>query len=269
MEKLANEFAKLNIDTFGICDASLYNEVMGTDYSRCIVALFPYYCGYRDKSNLSIYTYGRDYHLVTREILTKVAENCGLSDFKVHSDTGPYIERQLAVSAGLAFMGRNGLCINRKYGSYFFIGYIVCSEEFKLSEPVTDSCLDCGRCVSSCPGGALSDGFCEDKCLSAITQKKGDLSPTEEKLIQSHNTVFGCDICQMVCPHNRDISKTPISDFSDNLITELSYENIKDLSEREFKRIYADRAFSWRGLKPILRNLICQRGDKINEDSNT
>ncbi len=269
MEKLTKEFAKFNIDTFGICDAALYNNATNTDYKCCIVVLFPYFCGYKDKSNLSIYAHGADYHLVTRRILTAVAENCGLSDYKVHADTGPYIERELAVSAGVAFMGRNGLCINPNYGSYFFIGYIVCNEEYEFSNPRQDACMSCRLCVSSCPGGALSDGFCEGKCLSAITQKKGELTLEETELVRNHNTVFGCDICQRVCPHNRDISKTPISDFSDKLITELSYENIKDLSEREFKRIYADRAFSWRGLKPILRNLICQRGESKNEDINT
>lgn len=261
MEKLTKEFSKFNIDTFGVCDAVLYNEAMNTDYKCCIVALFPYFCGYKDESNLSIYTHGTDYHLVTRRILNAVAENCGLSDYRIHADTGPYIERELAVNAGLSFIGKNGLCINKKYGSYFFIGYIVCNEDYGFSIPCQDTCTGCNKCISSCPGGALSKGFCEDKCLSAITQKKGELTLEETELVRNHNTVFGCDICQRVCPHNRDISKTPISDFSDNLITELSYENIKDLSEREFKRIYADRAFAWRGAKPIVRNIICQRGE--------
>ena len=269
MEKLRREFLKLNIDTFGICSAQLYNNAMGTDYKCCIVAAFPYFCGYKANSNLSIYTHGTDYHIVTRDLLNRVAQNCGFGEYKVHADTGPYIERELAVEAGIAFMGRNGLCINHRYGSYFFIGYIVCNEQFDMSNPLEVSCMGCGKCVRSCPGGALSDGFCEAKCLSAITQKKGELSLQESELVQNHNTVFGCDICQMVCPHNQNTAETPISKFKENLITSLMYEDIEGLSEKQFKKKYSSRAFAWRGPKPIARNFICQRGEKQNEDSNT
>ena len=103
---IKEEFLKFNIDVFGICDAAPYNEAMGTDYGVCIVALFPYYNGYSDGSNISIYTHGRDYHLVTKDILTRVADSIGLRDYRIHSDIGPDIERTLCVNAGLAFRGK-------------------------------------------------------------------------------------------------------------------------------------------------------------------
>lgn len=268
MEKLRKEFLKLNIDTFGICDASLYNCAMGTDYSCCIVALFPYFCGYKENSNLSIYTHGTDYHIVTRRVLTEVAENCGISDYKVHADTGPYIERQLAVNAGIAFMGRNGLCINSKYGSYFFIGYIVCNMDYKKSPMSHLTCMNCGRCIAACPSGALTGGFCIEKCLSAITQKRGELTCEELSYVKRHNTVFGCDICQKACPHNANVPFTDISDFKEGLISKLEYKDIENLSERQFRKNYKDRAFSWRGLAPLKRNLLYRREEE-NEDSNT
>ncbi len=268
MEKLRKEFSKLNIDTFGICDASLYNREMGTDYSCSIVALFPYFCGYKEDSNLSIYAHGTDYHIVTRRVLTEVAENCGISDYKVHADTGPYIERQLAVKAGVAFMGKNGVCINSKYGSYFFIGYIVCNAPYEKATISELSCMDCGRCVSACPSGALADGFCGEKCLSAITQKRGELTGEEISLVKRHNTVFGCDICQMVCPHNDNVPITDIPDFKEELISRLEYRDIENLSERQFRKNYKDRAFAWRGNAPLKRNLLYQKGEH-NEDSDT
>ena len=117
-------FAKYNIDAVGVTGAERYNTLEGTDFSSVIVALFPYFCGYDEDANLSIYTHGTDYHIVIKDILTAAAEELGLIGYAIHSDIGPEIERYLAVSAGLCFVGRNGMCINEKYGSYFFIGYI-------------------------------------------------------------------------------------------------------------------------------------------------
>ena len=259
---IKEEFLKFNIDVFGICDAAPYNEAMGTDYGVCIVALFPYYNGYSDGSNISIYTHGRDYHLVTKDILTRVADSLGLRDYRIHSDIGPDIERTLCVNAGLAFRGKNGMCINDKYGSYFFIGYIACKEQFPLDTPNTGKCLDCGRCISACPGGAISDGFDISRCLSDITQKRGEITPYEEKLIKKNKTVFGCDICQRVCPHNADVPITPIREFKENTITRIDIEDIETLSQKQFARLYGDRAFAWRGKNVIMRNLKLMEEEK-------
>lgn len=249
------EFLKFNIDAVGVCSAQRYNSACNTDYKVCIVALFPYFCGYEENSNLSIYTHGADYHIVTKNILEAVAHNLDLEDYRVHSDTGPKIERSLASEAGLAFTGRNGMAINPKYGSYFFIGYIVCNENLPLSLPLEENCKDCGRCFEMCPGKALGTTFDETKCLSAITQKKGELSDWEKELIKSNNMVFGCDICQKVCPHNRNAAYTPIGEFKENRISSIAIEDIKLLTNKEFKEKYGTRAFSWRGKNVVLRNL--------------
>ncbi len=265
---LKNEFQKFNIDTFGVCDAKEYNRIMGTDYERCIVALFPYFCGYEEDSNLSIYTHGEDYHIVIRDILNSVARSLGIKNFSVHADTGPEIDRLLALKAGLCFRGRNSMCINDKYGSYFFIGYIVCDAPLPLDKPFLRECNMCLKCVTSCPGGALKDGFCIEKCLSHITQKKGELTENELEKLKKHPLVFGCDICQKVCPHNEDICHTNIERFKENTITSLSLEDIEGISNTQFKEKYKDRAFAWRGKNVILRNLKYQ-GEQKNEDINT
>ncbi len=253
---LKKEFSKFNIDTFGVCDARLYNEHMGTSYDRCIVALFPYFCGYPEDSNISIYTHGKDYHLVTSAVLNRVAQNLSLSDYKVHSDIGPAIERELCVRSGLAFMGRNGMCINDKYGSWFFIGYIVCTGDFEISSPMPQrECLNCMKCVRSCPAKALEDGFCCDTCLSYITQKKGELTEVEKAYIRENQSVFGCDICQRVCPHNENVRHTEIEEFLSDRITHLSMDDVAPLTNKTFKKRYGDRAFAWRGKGVIERNL--------------
>ncbi len=252
---ISEVFEKYNIDCVGVTDATLYNEAENADFKSIIVALFPYFCGYEENSNLSIYTHGKDYHGVIKKILTCVAEDLHLSDFRIHSDIGPEIERRLALNAGLCFRGRNQMCINEKYGSYFFIGYIACKENFALSVPNEKSCLNCMACVRVCPGDALNSGFDEKKCLSAITQQKQELTENQENLIRENKMIFGCDVCQKVCPHNKNAEKTKIPEFSNERITGLSLEDIVGLSNREFKQKFADRAFAWRGKKVLERNI--------------
>lgn len=252
---LLHEFKKFNIDTVGVCSAKAYNDVCGRDYKVCIVALFPYFCGYTEGSNLSIYTHGVDYHIVTKSILSSVAENIGLTDYEIHSDIGPEVERTLAVDAGIAFVGKNGMAINHKYGSYFFIGYIACNADLPLSEPCNQSCMNCNMCINACPGGALGEEFSCDRCLSAITQKKGELSRWERDLVSRNSTIFGCDICQKVCPHNRDVVYTPIPEFKENRITNLTLKELEGLTNKTFKEKYGNRAFAWRGKAVLERNL--------------
>lgn len=252
---LYSEFQKFNIDAVGVASATTYNKAQGTEFKTCIVALFPYFCGYPSDYNLSIYTHGKDYHLVVRNILTKVAEALKLDNYQIHADIGPEIERGLAAQAGLAFLGKNGMAINEKYGSYFFIGYIACNEEFELSTPNTKTCMGCNKCIESCPGGALEGEFKCDRCLSAITQKKGELSRWEEELIKKNNMVFGCDVCQRVCPHNEGAIHTLIPEFKEGRISSLSLADIEGLTNKEFKEKYGDRAFAWRGKAVLERNI--------------
>ena len=149
------------------------------------------------------------------------------------------------------------MAINEKYGSYFFIGYIVCDESLEFDLPCKNVCMDCGRCTSACPGGAIRDDGTLDieKCASHISQKKGDLTADEIALIKKTGLCFGCDICQNVCPHNENAEITPIKEFKENLITSLSVSELEGLSNKSFKEKYNDRAFSWRGKSVLMRNL--------------
>jgi len=254
-----SEFKKFNIDAVGVCSADLYNQACNTDYNVCIVALFPYFCGYTQGSNLSIYTHGKDYHIVTNQILTSMAQSLGLKDYQIHADIGPEIERSLAVNAGLAFVGKNGMAINEKYGSYFFVGYIACNAVLPFDEPCNKSCMGCNMCIKSCPGGALGESFNPERCLSAITQKKGELSPWEKELIIKNDTVFGCDICQRVCPHNKNAAHTLIEEFKEDRITKLCMADLAGLTNKAFKEKYGNRAFSWRGKAILERNISLKK----------
>lgn len=256
-EEFILEANKLNITEIGFVDAKPYNHLFEKDYKSIVVALFPYYSGIPDKSNISLYTRGKDYHIVVKDIFKKIFDSLSVSDYEIYSDVGPKIDVALGVCAGLGIKGTNGLLINEKYGSYVFIGYALCNEEFEYTSAINTVCKRCGMCVKSCPGGAISeDGkICVEKCLSHITQTKGDLSFSDTDKIVSSGMVFGCDVCQRVCPHNKNICVTQIKEFTYDLIDSIYLNDIENISNKEFKQKFGDRAFSWRGKALLVRNL--------------
>ncbi|WP_297137253.1 tRNA epoxyqueuosine(34) reductase QueG [Terrisporobacter sp.] len=226
-----------------------------------IVCAFPYYLGNEYESNIYKYCYGRDYHLVVKEILTEICEEIknqeSYFEYKIFTDNGPLVDRYLAYLSGIGYYGINNNIITDKYGSYVFIGYIVNNLSLEYDKPNNKTCMNCNKCVKYCPGNALEGNYKMDpkKCLSYLTQKKEDLSEDEMKKIKDNKMIFGCDICQDVCPHNKNIESTKIEQFKNNIITKLDEEEINSISNKEFKRRYGDRAFSWRGRKIIKRNM--------------
>ncbi|MBQ7975941.1 MAG: epoxyqueuosine reductase [Clostridia bacterium] len=272
-EEIKQTFLSLGITETGIIPARDGNKAISTDISdfkwkspvssvddilpgaeSIIVFLVPYNSGVNPE-NLSVYATGRDYHNVCREISEKISAK--LTDAGYHSvsfaDVGPLSERTLARLAGLGIIGSNKFLINNKYGTYTFIGYIITDCILPVTAETAGECIQCGKCIESCPGGALtSDGFCSDKCVSYITQKKGELTENEIALLKESKSVWGCDICQKVCPMNNGKELTGLKDFRENLILCIKNEY---LSNNQFKKKYADRAFSWRGKSVIDRNL--------------
>lgn len=225
-----------------------------------IVCLFPYYVGTHAGSNISKYAYPIDYHIIIKKKLLKIGEflNENIEDFqyKAYVDAGPLNERYLAYKAGLGFRGISGNLINDKYGSYVFIGYIVNNYPFEPDAADERSCIQCNKCIESCPGQCILGDFTINplKCKSYITQKKGDLELEEIEILKKNQLVWGCDICQNVCPHNENIEETPIEKFKTNLIYNLDRREISQISHREFEKKYKDRAFAWRGKKILKRN---------------
>ena len=226
-----------------------------------IVCAFPYYIGNMNNGNLSKYCYGKDYHIVVKEKLNQICDFIKKEvkgfEYKVFVDNGPLVDRHLAYLSGIGYFGINNNIITDEYGSYVFIGYIINNYEFNIDEPLPKTCIKCGKCVEYCPGNAILGNFEMNpkRCLSYITQKKDELDDEEVRILTSNNKIFGCDICQDVCPHNKNIGITDINEFKDEIITNLDYDDINLISNKEFKRKYGDRAFSWRGRKIIKRNI--------------
>lgn len=227
------------------------------DGKCAIVCLFPYFSGFRE-GNLSLYARSYDYHKVIREMLSPVCDFIQTlapdTKCEVFADIGPEVDRELGYKAGLGFYGKNGMLINEAFGSYFFIGYILCNLDLEEGKPLEKSCLGCNKCIENCPGGALGERFCLEKCASHISQKKGDLTESEIAILKKSGLIFGCDTCQRVCPHN-NIEPRPMKEFTEDIIDSLYLEDIENLSNREFMKKYGERAFSWRGKSVLLRNI--------------
>ncbi len=226
-----------------------------------IIYLLPYYSG--ETVNLSRYAASLDYHLIISEI------NSGLTELlksyrpdakiKGYGDHSPIDERHAALTAGLGIAGDNGLIINEKYGSFVFIGDIVTDiapDDLSATLPMPIlRCEGCGLCRAACPTGILrGEG---DDCLSAITQRKGELSESEMALMRECNTLWGCDLCQTACPHNADPIHTPIGFFHRDRIPHLTSGLLDNMTDGEFK----SRAFAWRKRATLQRNLAVL-GDK-------
>jgi epoxyqueuosine reductase len=167
-----------------------------------------------EHSNYKIarYAYGEDYHYVIKEklktFLHQIREEIGEIDGRVFVDSAPVMERQWAAKSGLGWLGKNTLLINKQQGSYFFLAEIIIDLELEYDGPIKDYCGTCSKCRDACPTNAIIGAGVLDasKCISYLTIELKGAIPTEFKG-KMNNWIFGCDICQEVCPWNRFAKK--------------------------------------------------------------
>ncbi len=255
-------FKERKIEYYSVLDYADCNVISERIMSResftprsVIVYLLPYYAG--ETVNISRYAAARDYHTAIKEINDALGELlCSLyprAHYRGYGDHSPIDERHAAAISGLGVRADSTLLINEKYGTYVFIADMITDIDPKLLGAVTPGavgeCLHCGRCLAACPTGILRGE--SSACLSAITQRKGELAESEKEMMRKVGTAWGCDVCQSVCPYNEDPTQTPICFFKSDRIEHLTPECIGGMSDEEFK----ERAFSWRGRAVISRNL--------------
>lgn len=222
-----------------------------------IMAAFPYRSAEPyQKTNLCLYARLPDYHQVIQALLTPVIAELQSrfpeAVFFPFADNSPVREVMAAAITGLGCIGKNGLLITPKYGSYVFLGGVMTDMVLDCEVKPPASCEDCGLCISACPTAALSErGLNPARCLSAITQKKGELTEEEQQAIWASGMVWGCDACQLACPMNRDALSTPLRVFTLDIRP--------TLSETDLEGDLSDRAFIWRGTEVLRRNLALTR----------
>ncbi|MDT8448887.1 MAG: tRNA epoxyqueuosine(34) reductase QueG [Wenzhouxiangellaceae bacterium] len=175
--------------------------------------------GQPNKACISRYAIGRDYHKVLRARLKKLADRIageiGPFGFRVFTDSAPVMEKPLAAKAGLGWIGKHTNLLDRRHGSWFFLGEIYTDLEFPPDRPVSDHCGSCRKCIDVCPTRAITAPYRLDarKCISYLTiEHKGSI-PVEFRAAIG-NRVYGCDDCQMVCPWNRYAQFTAEDDFT-------------------------------------------------------
>lgn len=237
-------------------------QVPGLAALLCCV--FPYFRGL-EPGNLSLYARGLDYHEVARDRLGRACRQLeqlfpGFR-FRGYADISPFPEVYACGRAGLGLIGQNGLLLTRRWGSYVFCGLIATDLPLEGGrEP--EGCPACGLCIRACPGGALGgQGRLEPgRCLSALTQQKGQLSQWQQTLICQSGMAWGCDICQTACPYNREPEHTTLPEFLRPFPPSLTLEQLEGLSQRQFRQLYGSRAFAWRGIGPLRRNLALLAG---------
>ncbi|NLW70600.1 MAG: tRNA epoxyqueuosine(34) reductase QueG [Eubacteriaceae bacterium] len=196
--------------------------------------------------------YGIDYHVVLKKYAESLMGEISATypcRYEIHADTGIFLDRVAAYCAGIGFYGKNNFIINEKYGSYIFLGCILTDLPLDSSlSPHDQKCGDCADCLKACPGKAYSQGnLCHERCISYLTQK-GKNPPFSR-------SIYGCDICQEVCPFNRDIPRNIHSEFAET--AENAYpkaEDILKMGREGFEEKYGKSSMAWRGYDTIRAN---------------
>lgn len=240
------------------------------DVKSVLVALFPYDIMRASQNDIGVvdgFAYGFDYHVSIQKSLERVVDEVETlcdqpTGAQIHVDTSPFIDREIAFYGGLGLYGKNHFLIHPKYGTRFFIGYVT-FETTAVIEPIVGVTLDlerfeyplckqCKRCNQACPVSICTAPLGDASiCVGLLTQTKRTLNPNEREAIGKQ--LYGCSICQRVCPANAGEVQSFFKHFDDY---PLDIRALLTLSNKGFKTSFGHMAFAWRPVNVYKRNIL-------------
>jgi len=211
---------------------------------------------------ISKYAYGKDYHFIIKDKLKEfyqfIQDEIGEVGGRVFVDSAPVMDKAWAKKSGLGWMGKNANIINPKHGSFFFIAEMILDLELEPDGPIKDYCGTCTKCIDECPTDAIVEPYVIDgsKCISYLTiELKDEIMPKEFKG-KMDNWMFGCDICQSVCPWNRFAKQHSEPWFNPHEdLLKMSKHDWDDLTEEVFQELFRKSAVKRTKFPGLIRNI--------------
>jgi epoxyqueuosine reductase len=230
-----------------------------------VTLLFNYYTEQRqtaaDAPKISMYAFGEDYHFVVKRrmktLMQRIGEEVGEVDGRVFVDSAPVLDKAWAVRSGSGWMGKHTNVIRKQEGSYFFVAELILDLELEEDGPVTDHCGSCTRCIDACPTGAIIRPYTVDgsRCISYFTIELKDAIPQEFKG-RMDDWMFGCDVCQEVCPWNRFATPHSTAEFApDERLLSFTRRDWLEITEEVFRDLFRKSAVKRTGYEGLRRNV--------------
>ncbi len=206
---------------------------------------------------ISRYAHGKDYHLVFNERLKHIENALKMKNIKAKGnvDISKLDERFAAFLSGMGFIGHNQFLIHPTFGTHLYLATLLIDAPLSVEPYLLDDCADCTKCIDACPVKALDKHHMDiHLCMSHITQEKKPLNTYELSKMKTY--LFGCDICQNVCPKNKDISPIKKAVFESDEAAQIHLKTLLSTSNKSLMKHYKDYAFSWRGMSVLKRNAL-------------
>lgn len=234
------------------------------DARSVLVGAYPYKTRYsreyrgQGQGYISPFAQAPDYHILVKSKLEALGEYIGQiypeTRYISQVDSGPACERLYALRAGIGWQGKNNFIIVPGYGSFVWLGLLATNLELPIDQPMDSLCGDCDRCLTGCPTGAYTEAniFDYHRCMAFWAADKRELTPEQGATLGKYGIIYGCDFCQLACPHNLPgEGKGNWPDLRDLL----------QMSREEFAAVFKDTAAAWRGQDILMRNVIFAAAD--------
>jgi epoxyqueuosine reductase len=214
-----------------------------------------------DQYKISKYAYGTDYHFVIKdklaELLNFIEKHNGKRIARMFVDSAPVLDRRWAQKSGLGWIGKNTCLITKEQGSFFFIGEIILDLDLRADEAIDDFCGSCTKCLNACPTNALfaPNRLDSRKCISYLTIENKNEIPEQFKG-KFNDWIFGCDICQDVCPWNNKAIPTLVPEFKpSDILTQMKKEDWEKLDQEKFNKLFENAAVLRTKFAGLKRNI--------------